>query len=171
MRWIVVVAGGIVGLAAVAVLIGMLLPRQHRASRSVLLHQPPDAVWSAIRDFAGLPAWWTEMKHVERLRDSSGREVWRQQVGGFPMTLEIAEEQPTRRLVTRILAPDDAPFGGRWVYELAADAGGTRLTITEEGWIANPLFRLVGTVMGLDATIKQYLRALGRRFDEDVDPV
>ena len=170
MKWVVIVVGSLVGLAALAALVGALLPRQHRAKRSVVLHQPPDSVWAAIRDFAGQPSWWPEMKHAERLRDSTGREIWRQQVGGFPMTLEVAEEQPPRRLVTRIVAPENAAFGGRWIYELEAMPGGTRLTVTEEGWIGNPMFRVMGRVMGLDATIKKYLRSLGRRFGQDVTP-
>jgi uncharacterized protein YndB with AHSA1/START domain len=169
-KWVLIVLGSLVGLAALAALAGALLPRQHRTTRAVVLHQPSDSVWAAIRDFAGLPSWWPEMKQVERLRDSTGREVWRQQVGGFPMTLEVAEEQPMRRLVTRIVAPENAPFGGRWIYELEAMPGGTRLTVTEEGWIGNPIFRVMGHVMGLDATIKKYLRSLGRRFGEDVKP-
>lgn len=170
MKWVVIVLGGLVGVVALVALAGVLLPREHRASRSVVLRQPPESVWAAVRDFAGLTAWWPEMKQVERLRDSAGREIWRQQVGGFPLTLEIAEEQPPRRLVTRILAPPDAPFGGRWIYELDAVSGGTRVAVTEEGWIGNPLFRVMANVTGLDATIKQYLRALGRRFGEDVHP-
>jgi hypothetical protein len=72
--------------------------------------------------------------------------------------------------VTRIVPPDNAPFGGRWIYELEAVPGGTRLTVTEEGWIRNPLFRAMGHAMGLDRTIKGYLRSLGRRFGENAEP-
>jgi hypothetical protein len=119
MRWIVIVGGGIGGLVAIALLIGLLLPREHRASRSALIHQSPDSVWNAIRDLAGVPVWWSEMKHVERLRDSSGREVWRQRMSGFPVTLEVAEEQPARRpmqaaLGSRSPRKAGSPTRGRW---------------------------------------------------------
>jgi uncharacterized protein YndB with AHSA1/START domain len=169
-KWILIVLGGVAGLVVLALVAGVLLPREHRASRSAVFHQPPDVVWAAIRDFAALPAWWSEMQRVERLPDSAGHEVWRQAMSGFAMRLAVAEDEPPRHLVTRVLAADDAPFGGRWIYDLEPLPGGTRLTVTEEGWITNPFFRVVANLMGLDATITQYLRALGRKFGEDVEP-
>jgi uncharacterized protein YndB with AHSA1/START domain len=169
-KWVLTVLGVILGLVAIALVAGVLLPREHRASRSAVFHQPPDTVWAAIRDFGALPGWWSEMTRVERLPDSAGQEVWRQEMSGFPMSLAVAEDEPPRHLVTRVLAPEGAPFGGQWTYELVPVTEGTRLTVTEEGWIGNPLFRVMAYTMGLDATIKQYLRALGRKFGEDVEP-
>lgn len=167
MKWVLIVVGALVALVGLAALAGAALPREHRASRSIELRQPSDSVWRVIRDFQGLPAWWSEMKQVDRAADTAA-ERWHQRMGGFAMTIEVAEDRPPSHLVTRIVAAEDAPFGGRWVYELTGVAGGTRVTVTEEGWIANPLFRTMARLRGLDATIKSYLRALGRRFGEDV---
>lgn len=170
MKWVLIILGALVGLVGLVALIGLLLPREHRASRSIVLHQPPDSVWVVIRDFAGIPAWWPEMKSSERLADEGGKQRWRQNVGGFDMPLEVAEEQRPRRLVTRIVSPENAAFGGRWIYEIEAVAVGSRVTVTEDGWIGNVLFRTMAQVTGLDTTIKQYLRALGRKFGEEVTP-
>ena len=69
-----------------------------------------------------------------------------------------------RRLVTRI-ADTGLPFGGQWTYELVPDGEGTRLTITEDGEVYNPLFRFVSRfVMGHTATIERYLDDVEKRF-------
>jgi uncharacterized protein YndB with AHSA1/START domain len=169
-KWAFIVLGSVIALVAIGFVAGVLLPREHRTSRSAVFPQPPDTVWAAIRDFAGLPAWWAEIERVERQPDSAGHEIWLQETTGFVLRLAVTEDARPTRFVTRILAPDDATFGGQWIYELDPTTGGTRLTITEDGWIGNPLFRVMAYAMGLDATIKQYLRALGRKFGEDVEP-
>ena len=60
------------------------------------------------------------------------------------------------------------PFGGSWTYELAPVGDSeTTLRITEDGEVYNPIFRFVSRfVMGHDATIRQYLSAVGTRFTE-----
>ena len=170
MKILMIVLGAVLGLVALVALVGLFLPREHRVLRSIVLHQPPESVWVVVRDFGALPGWWSEVKSVERLPDEGGKERWRQNVGGFDMPLEIAEEQAPRRLVTRILAAEDAAFGGRWIYEIEPMAEGSRLTVTEDGWIGNVLFRTMAQVTGLDTTIKQYLTALGKKLGEDVTP-
>jgi len=68
-------------------------------------------------------------------------------------------------------APPDAAFGGTWTYEVAAVDGGSQVTITEDGWVANPLFRFLShTVFGVHGTMDGYLKALGKRFGEAVTP-
>jgi hypothetical protein len=66
------------------------------------------------------------------------------------------------------IADSNLPFGGSWTYELApAGDGETTLRITEDGEVYNPIVRFVSRfVMGHDATIKQYLSAVGTRFTE-----
>ena len=48
--------------------------------------------------------------------------------------------------------------------------GGTRVTVTEAGWIANPFFRVMAQLGGFHGTIDGYLTALGARFGEAVTP-
>ena len=63
-----------------------------------------------------------------------------------------------------------APFGGNWTYEVAAVPGGSRVTVTERGWIGNPLFRFMARFFfGYTATIDTYLRSLGKKFGETVE--
>jgi hypothetical protein len=67
----------------------------------------------------------------------------------------------------RTIADPSLPFGGRWVYELEpTPSGGTRVTVTEEGEVYNPIFRVVSRFMDQSATIKEYLTDLAGRFGE-----
>jgi len=173
MRRALVVLALLAALIAAPLLIGSLLPRDHVATSAVTLRQPPGTVWTVVRDLGGLGKWWSEVKQVERVPDPGGQELWRQTLGSnAALTLVVAVEVPPQRLVTQIDAPRGAPFGGFWVYELTPSGGGTRVTVTEQGWVANPLFRFLSRVVfGHYGTLDSYLTALGKRFGEDVMPV
>lgn len=164
----------IVGLAILAGLVfglGLALPRQHRATSRVTLAQPIDQVWAVVRDPASLVGTWSDLKSSRRVRDGSGRELWEQKAGGFDMRLIVESASPPRRLVTRVDGETDADFGGTWTYTLSPVAsGGTTVAITEDGFVNNPLFRVMMKLMGTHRTIDGYLKALGDKFDEMVKP-
>jgi uncharacterized protein YndB with AHSA1/START domain len=168
--WVLRVAVVIV-VAVVSLLVaGVLLPRDHVATTAATLRQPPESVWAVVRDLGGLPGWWSEVATSERVADPAGREVWCQTVGGFPMTFVVTEAVAPLRLVAAIDAPSGSAFGGTWTYALTPVAGGTRVIVTEAGWIANPLYRVIANIMGLHGTLDGYLVALGARFGEAVTP-
>jgi hypothetical protein len=74
-------------------------------------------------------------------------------------------------LVTEIVA-EKLPFSGVWTYEIEPVAAGSRVTITEDGEVFNPIFRLVARLfLGHHTTIDRCLEALGQRFGEQVIPV
>lgn len=55
-------------------------------------------------------------------------------------------------------------FGGSWTYELTPVADGTRLRITENGEVYNPLFRFLSRfVFGHYASIDKFMADLERR--------
>jgi uncharacterized protein YndB with AHSA1/START domain len=162
-----IVAGALV----ILWLVGWWLPRSHRAASRIVLRHPPDMVWATIRNQQDVATWWPEVKKVERLPDQVGQERWRQTLGNnFTMILRIAESVPQQRMRTVIDADPGAPFGGVWIFELSPAGEGTELTITEEGWVANPFFRVFARLMGHHRTIDGYLAALARRFAETAQP-
>src|SRR5688500_6992477 len=112
LKWGVIALATLAGLGAAVALVGAELPRDHVATRSAAFAAPPEAVFAAIVD------------EVARQTD---------------VPVEIVERQPPSRLVTRIADPE-LPFGGTWTFTLAAEGGGTRLTITEHGQIHNVIF-------------------------------
>jgi hypothetical protein len=142
-------------------LVGARLPREHRASRSALLRRSPAEVYRVISDVTRYPAWRKDVRAVTPLADQRYRED-----GGFgPIVYRLEADEPPSRRVTRI---DDAtqPFGGTWTFELAPEANGTRLTITEDGFVDPPLFRFLSRfVFGQTKTIDTYLRELEAEFE------
>lgn len=170
MKWVLVVIGGLMGVVVLVALIGAFIPRDHMAASSVVIRQPPDSVWRTMRDLARLSTWWSEMQDSRRVEDSAGREVWEQRMkNGFVMRGIVTESVAPIRFVTTIDSPPHAPFGGSWTYEIQPVPEGSRVTVTERGWIANPIFRFMSKlVFGYYRTQDGYLAALGRKFGEAV---
>lgn len=74
--------------------------------------------------------------------------------------------EPTR-VVNRIDDPE-LPFGGRWIYEMQPNGSGSVVTITEEGEVYNPVFRVMSRfVFGHHGELERYARDLVRHFGED----
>jgi hypothetical protein len=157
MMWIVIVLASLVGLVAVMAGIGLALPRNHVAARRATFAKSPEEVWRALTDLDAYPRWRRGVTVIERLSPTEFCERSSQGVIRF----EIAEERPHELRITRIADPR-LPFGGRWIYELAPAGDGTRLTITEDGFVTNPVFRfLARTVFSTAGTLEKFLTELG----------
>ena len=162
------------GLVAAALLLmtlgGLFLPRDHVASVRVHLEAGPSEVFATLANTDGYPGWRHEVERVERLAPLDGKPSWREYTQHGPVTYVLEMFVPGSRLVVAI--DDDAlPYGGRWVYVLEPVGGGTRLTLTEEGFVKNPLFRFLShVVFGQTATMEAYLADLAAHFGEDAVP-
>jgi uncharacterized protein YndB with AHSA1/START domain len=171
MRWLLVVLATGTGIVLLIVAIGMLLPKQHTARSYATIKAPPDSVWRALTDVAAFPAWRSDVARVEMLPSTNGHRTWREIGKHGTITFEESAAEPPRRLVARITDPT-LPFGGSWTYDVAPDAAGSRVTITEHGVVHNPVFRFMSRfIFGHHSTQEAYLRALGRKFGQDAMPV
>ena len=134
---------------------------------------PPDTVWAAVTNVEAYPAWRGDLQRVEIVSQPGASKSWREHSKHGPVTMAIDTAEPPRRLVVRI-ADRDLPFGGAWEYVItpdAADATRSRVTVTERGYVSNPIFRFVSRfVMGHYASLDSYLRALGKKFGAEVTP-
>jgi hypothetical protein len=148
----------------------MMLPRRHSASRTSQFRQKPEDVFEAIRNWRDFPSWRPELTDVRQRQGESGRESWVEVSKMGEMALEIVESDPPRKLVGKIADPHrKLPFGGTWTYLIEPAADGCTLTITEDGEIYPPLFRFMARfIFGYTRTMEQYMKALGRKFSEDV---
>ena len=166
---VIVIVGVVIAAAAVAALIGSRLPKNHTASRSILLHRSPKEVYDVVRDFGSAPSWRTGVKSVEVKAQPDGKVQFRE-VGSDTIEYAVDEDVPGQKLLTRILNTD-LGYGGKWTYEFIPEGGGTRVKITEDGEVSNVLFRFMSRyVFGHTATIDTYLTSLGKRFGEEVTP-
>ena len=170
MRWVLGIAGLLVVLVLVVCVIGYLLPKSHVASASARFAAPPASIWSSLTDVAAFPKWRPGVVRVELLPDEDGQRGWRELAKHDAVTYRVVESVPPRRLVIRI-ADQNLPYGGSWTYDLTPHGGGTRLTITENGEVYNPIFRFVSRfIMGHTSMMESVLRALGTRHGETVAP-
>jgi hypothetical protein len=79
----------------------------------------------------------------------------------IPLYFERME--PPSLLVSRIADPS-LPFGGTWTYRIQPAAGGSAVTITEDGEVYNPFFRFMSRfVFGHTATLDEFLKNLQSR--------
>jgi hypothetical protein len=138
MKWIGFVAGGLFVLVAGIATIGWMLPRSHKASRTLRVRRSPAEVWPAL--------------------------MLATQASSTPV--DVLESTPPHRLVTRVTQAEKN-FGGTWTISIAPLPGGSDVTITEDGWVANPIFRFVSRfVMGHHATMDGVLTQVAQSLNE-----
>lgn len=162
LKWVLAVIFLLLALVGVVAVLGSQLPEQHMVSRTVEFRQSPQQVWDVI---SGPPIWRPEVTHYEILSPAPHRKWIEYGRHGEKMTYEVTEADPPSKLVTRIADPH-LPFGGTWTYEITPTAGGSSLTITEDGEIHSPVFRFVARyIQGYTATMDNYLKALRTKLD------
>ena len=149
---------------------GMTMPREHLASSRIQLTAPRDSVFAVLRAFGNYPRWNPDFKSSVRGQSRRGRETWVQEVGGMTMSVEFKTVEAPSRMVTEVVTDEKSDWGGVWTYDLVANGSGTEVTITEDGWIKSPLFRVMMKAKGTHSTMDGVLKSLGARFGEQVTP-
>jgi hypothetical protein len=165
LKWLLYVVAALGGLVALMAIIGMTLPKGHRASRAMTFTAAPAAVFAVIADVARYPEWRADVSRVELLPDDGRGVLFREHGKNGVITFRIEQSDPPSRMLTRIADPSLA-FGGTWTYVLTpTPSGGTSLTITEDGEVYNPIFRFLSKVVfSPAATIEGFLAALKKKL-------
>jgi len=141
MRWILIALVVVAAVVAVIAAIGATLPREHVATRSLALRRSAEEVWPAIMQATA--------------------------ASGVPV--DVLESDPPRRQVTRV-KDTEKMFGGTWTITITPSPTGSTLTITEDGWVGNPIFRFVSRyVMGHHATMDGMLKDVAKKFGEQLE--
>ena len=169
-RWLWAIVGVVIGLPVLAFVIGMFLPRGHVVSMSIDLRASPERVWLLISDFAGTPQWRADITRVRIDPPSGGAVRFTESSSQGDVPFEVVRQDPPRLQVVRVV-DDDQPFGGTWTWDLQPAGSGTRLTITESGFIKSAIFRTLGALFFSPSdTIEGYLRALAGALSESAEP-
>lgn len=167
---VVGIIAGLTLLIGIVALIGSRLPKSHAASRSILLHQSPQDVYSVVRDFASATRWRSDLKRIDVDARQDGPVYFREEAKHGTINYELVEDIPAQRMVTRI-RDTDLGYSGQWTYLFVPENGGTRVTIREDGEVSNVIFRFMSHyVFGQTSTIDSYLTSLGKHFGEQVQP-
>jgi hypothetical protein len=162
----VLIGFGVLGLlVAVVVVIGLLLPKRHVASRSAVIQATPERLFALI---SGSQEWRPDVKSCE-LVEKDGKHFQRETSRrGETVLYELQGSRPPLAIERRI-ATEGLPYGGKWSFALEPVDGGTKVRITEDGEVYNPIFRFVSRfVMGHTAMLDAYLKALGKAVRQDV---
>jgi hypothetical protein len=139
MRWIAFVTGGLVVVVAGIAMIGLMLPRTHKANRTLRIGRSPAEVWPALMQAT--------------------------QASSTPV--DVLESTPPHRLVTRVTEAEKN-FGGTWTVAIAPVPDGSTVTVTEDGWVENPIFRFVSRfVIGHHATMDGVLTQVAKSLNEE----
>lgn len=163
-RVIVIGVLSIAILLTVLVLAGLTIPKAHRASRTTTLAAPPEGVFAIVSDFIRYPEWRSDVKSmVVDGQGGVGTMVYEEGSHG-PIPYRVEAHEPPSRLVLRIADPS-LPFSGAWTYALRSSGAGTELTLTEDGEISNPIFRVMQKLFFSPYdTIDTYLADLEKRL-------
>jgi len=157
----------LVALVFIVVIMGMMLPKAHTASRSGVFKATPDELFALID---GPQTWRSNVKKYEPVDAAEGRRQWRETDShGQTITYEAVERHPPTLLKTRIITAN-LPYSGTWTLQLEPMGGSTVLRITEKGEVYNPVFRFMSRfVIGQTRTIETYLRDLGIATGQQVE--
>ena len=163
MRWILWIGAALAVVVLIVVVVGAMLPKAHTASRTARIGMPPDALFALLADVDRYQSGRPDVKSLQRLPDRDGRPAWIEDVGGMKIPLHFERMDRPGLLVSRIDGLD-LPFGGSWTYRIAPAAGGSDLTITEDGEVSNVLFRFMSRfVFGHHATMDGFIKHLQAR--------
>jgi len=166
LRWPLRVLFALIGIVTIVWILGMMLPRDHVASRIGTYHVPPDKVWTAITDVGAMPSWRIGLKSVTRLPDRNGLPAHIEDTAAGKLKIETQSMEAPRKLVNRI-GGENLPFGGTWTFDVTPAADGSKLRITENGYVTNPIFRFVARFfMGYTSEMEKYLTGLAQHFGE-----
>jgi len=139
MKWMLIGLALIGGVVVIAAVAGALMPREHVASRTLRVRRAPADVWAVITSLAAASS----------------------------VPVDVVERDPPHKLVSRV-KDTERNFGGTWTIVIAPVPDGSTLTITEDGWVANPIFRFMSrAVIGHHATMDGLLKQVAKTFNEE----
>ena len=121
-------------------------------------------------DVAAQPTWRTGLESVTVENPAPESMKWTEYGDYGEIPLRVVERVEPSRLVV-VIDSKELPFGGRWTYQLDEVDAGTRISITEEGSVYNPLFRVMSSLFMSDYdTLDTFLTDLGKHFSQQVTP-
>ena len=166
MKTALMVVGVLVLLVVGVVVIGAMLPKRHVVVRSATFKVSPEKLFALI---AGSQDWRSDVKSCELIAGDGGKQFQREtSKHGETILYELKESRPPLAIQRRI-ATENLPYGGTWSFVLEPANGETRVRITEDGEVYNPVFRFVSKfVLGETATQDAYLKAMAKAVGEDV---
>lgn len=135
---------------------GGQLPPAHKTQLLVEFNAPASQVWALLSDFKNQPNWREGLTGVTE----AGEGLWVEDYEGRLLPLQTTQFEPPY-LLERQISDADHPFQGRWRFEVSAEGEQSRLLLTEEASIENPLYRFMAHGLSdYEQTLRAYVSDL-----------
>lgn len=165
MIWLYIALAVVLGIPAVMIIVGLLLPERYEIRLTVARNRSPQDVWSALLDYQANPLVGKLRKKSEPLPDVNGLPSWIEDMGStqiIVVTLESAAPSRLRRKFTDSVVPMTSD--SEITLEAADDgcrATATSVIVIKSGTWHVPFFRvMVGLLGGAKMGLKDYWRRL-----------
>lgn len=154
MKWLKRVVVAVVGLVALLLVIGLLLPSGFKVQRSMQIAAPPAKVYPLIADPRQWKNWsvWNQRDPAMQMQYSGAdsgagaKWSWQSKTEGNG-AMEFTAAVPNERIVYALSFPDMG-MTSRGELQLVPEGTGTRVTWTNEGDMGgNPINRYFGVMM------------------------
>jgi uncharacterized protein YndB with AHSA1/START domain len=154
MKWLKRAVITVVGLAALLLVVGMLLPSAFKVQRSVQIAAAPAKIYPMIaepRQWKGWAVWnqrdpAMQVQYSGAVSGAGAKWNWQSKTEGNG-AMEFTGAVPNERVVYSLSFPDMG-MTSRGELQLVPDGTGTRVTWTNEGDMgSNPINRYFGLVM------------------------
>ncbi len=157
-------AGFVVLLVALAAVLVFTSPREHTVTGSVLVDAAPADVFARATDLDRREDW---APMLVKLRKTDDKHWTEETEWGDKMSFEVVAHDPPKFHKVRIVNADELGFGGAWSWRVEAHGKKTRVSITEDGYVDNLLFRVLSKyVFGHESNIKLTLEAFATHMGE-----
>lgn len=157
-----IVIGGVALIIVILIGIGLIAPREYRGSITRDIPRSPDAIYTWLTDFEGLPRYRPEISAVEMgSNNAKGFPMWTQFHGKTSSIFQAIEMVPKEHLAIQTVTSNSG-LAGTWSYSLSAGSqpGTTSVTITEVSDTYTFLHRIFFTVLGRKHRLNAEMKAL-----------
>lgn len=146
--------------------VGLLLPSQCIATRTVVLPAPLAMVFEIVTNNSKAMQWRTDLDRLQILDSSENKERWVEYPKkGNPVTFIAQVKEPYS--LYEISMTDNKVFEGYWRGFFESHSDGTKVIFTEVATIANPLYRIFSMFFfDLGKTIDQYIVLLSNALEK-----
>jgi uncharacterized protein YndB with AHSA1/START domain len=146
-------------------LTGWLHRSEHEFSGSLTLDRPPEQVYGLLTDYERLPEWFSPRKAVEiRRKDDYTLWVATFANGEVASVNGMALDPPTR--LNWRFTSENRHVSAIWEFELAPQAGGTRLSLKTSGVAHHWIYRITSeSIIDDEAHITEFLKSLARESE------
>lgn len=156
-KWILYPLAGLVGLLALAYIVGLMTSPEIRTSVAIEIARPPEKVYALMADPNEIPKYWPEVGKIEIIQQSPMR--YRMVSPQGSGTMEVVSADPPRRIVTKSLE-HSMGVDGLWDSTIIPTPTGSRIEHKSTMQFHNPLLRTMALFMDANAEEMKTLQAI-----------